>query len=418
MKRNFLLIVPVIACVLSFTTINAQWVSASTQSSIYQGKDMGFFQSKTGISLNFDNAYNTDVRRSTDGGQSWTSVNMNNFKNGAFTVLSTVSTTIGYAGGNQLIKTTDAGATWDSVSDISFSRVSRSHVVFNRMVFPTETVGYATITSGSNVIYKTTDGGKNWSAIDTIPYTSNLYAYDADNIYVIANFGITYSNNGGSTWNSVSSTTFGNRTLFSVLFVNSNNGFITGDFGNLFKTTDGGATWSQSTLDTDVNLLGMQFIDANNAIIYGGAEVTFSSSDKGATWKHYFKPDPNAGFIYDLTRAYFFDKGDGAAMYASGIFDGLLYNSHLNSGISTEKENPVALDVYPNPSTGSIMVSTAAMQGTGMMTIYNTAGKVVYRGNIEADSHQSLSLNTYGKGVYTIEIATANAVGHQQVIIE
>ena len=65
---------------IEFFSFNAgaQWVSA-TSNPPYLAYDMGFFKSKTGISLNEDNNSNPDVRRTTDGGQSWTTVNMSKY---------------------------------------------------------------------------------------------------------------------------------------------------------------------------------------------------------------------------------------------------------------------------------------------------------------------------------------------------
>jgi|GEM_PF-4597819 len=417
MKRKILLLIPIIVSLFTITNLDAQWINASLQSNIYNIKDMGFFKSKTGIVLSEDTSHKVDVRRTINGGQSWTAVNMSNFKNDLFNTISTVNTTIGFAGGNQLIKTTDAGATWDSVSNISFSGVSRSQVYFYTMTFVNETVGFALL-DNNNVIFKTTDGGKTWTGIDTSAYTTRLYALDANNIYALSNGGIIYSNDGESTWKKTPSTSFGNRTLNNVLFLSSNNGYITGDFGNLFHTTDGGATWNQPTLDTAVNLFDIQFLDANDAIISAAADITFSSTDGGTTWKHHYEPDPNGFFLYDLQNAYFFDKDNGAAMYSSLFFNELLYNTHLSSGIHKVSENTVNLDIYPNPSTGLINIRTNGLKGAGVLSVFNSTGKVVFKENVEGDSYQALSLSNYGKGFYTIEITTENAIGHQQIIIE
>ena len=95
-----------------------------------------------------------------------------------------------------------------------------------------------------------------------------------------------------------------------------------------------------------------------------------------------------------------------------------LYNSNLYSGIRNAIENRVNLSIFPNPSTGVINIRTDGIEDNGFMTIFNGAGQMVFKGYISGNSDQSLSLSGYGKGLYIIQIASGNAVGHQQVIIE
>jgi len=57
--------------------------------------------------------------------------------------------------------------------------------------------------------------------------------------------------------------------------------------GFIVRTTNGGATWTQETIDTDRTLYGVCFADANTGIAVGGVPtegVMLRTTDAGATW--------------------------------------------------------------------------------------------------------------------------------------
>ena len=299
MKRNILLFSAIIFNAFATHNLKAQWLDASSKNEPYLASDIGFFQSKTGISFNTTSANASDVRRTTDGGQSWTSINTGF---GPMNAVSTISNTTGFAGGQQLIKTTDAGSTWDSISKIAFVGLNRSQVIFQTLAFASATTGFATVSTGGKIIYKTTDGGKSWTTANTASGTVNsIYVQDATDVYcIVDNNSITYTNNGGggTVWNTIPSSTFGNIGIFSVLFLDTKNGYVTGAAGNLFHTTDGGSNWKGVTLDSAVDLLCIQFLDPQNGIISANGEVTFTTRDSGKTWKHQYKNDPSRLFSF------------------------------------------------------------------------------------------------------------------------
>ncbi len=100
-----------------------------------------------------------------------------------------------------VLKTRDAGATWQSLklgTDQTISALS----------FPTPTVGYAAEDRGT--VRKTTDAGWSWQRL-LVP----------------------------TEWN-----------LFALVFPTSIVGYIVGGGGAMFKTTDAGATWEKLSTGT------------------------------------------------------------------------------------------------------------------------------------------------------------------------
>ena len=71
--------------------------------------------------------------------------------------------------------------------------------------------------------------------------------------------------------------------LRAIAFLDERRGFITGDAGALWQTTDGGATWTQRKLDTSDHLTSLA--TAGQHLWAGGFGGTiFHSPDAGATW--------------------------------------------------------------------------------------------------------------------------------------
>ncbi len=79
----------------------------------------------------------------------------------------------------------------------------------------------------------------------------------------------------------------------SVHFVNATTGYV-GCYGDVRRTTDGGATWQSTSIGSDpllfaVDLMGIQTFDANTVVAAGtnnanGTEYIVRSTDGGANW--------------------------------------------------------------------------------------------------------------------------------------
>ena len=54
--------------------------------------------------------------------------------------------------------------------------------------------------------------------------------------------------------------------LYAVEFVNENLGFIAGYSGSVFKTEDGGETWSAIYIGVNELIRHLSFVDANNGL--------------------------------------------------------------------------------------------------------------------------------------------------------
>jgi len=64
--------------------------------------------------------------------------------------------------------------------------------------------------------------------------------------------------------------------LNDVCFINKDIGIAVGEAGTILRTTDGGNTWNNQSIENSFNLTGVWFNDTNNGVIIG---YTYSSGN-------------------------------------------------------------------------------------------------------------------------------------------
>jgi photosystem II stability/assembly factor-like uncharacterized protein len=222
--------------------------------------------------------------------------------------------------GRGVLKSTDAGATWTILTGNAgineFDRKAISRILVN----PTDpNTVYVEVAgsgenglSGSYGLYKTSDGGTTWTntttSITTDPSANFTDAvFDPSNpqtIYVAvgnphasnAATGLYKSSNGGATWSVAGNFPLGTggvikvaiapsapQTLFAAISDPNSGGLL-----EMVKTTDGGNTWT--ALTTTPNYLGFQgwynnalAVDPSNAsVVYVGGENNKAGIGEGA----------------------------------------------------------------------------------------------------------------------------------------
>ena len=74
------------------------------------------------------------------------------------------------------------------------------------------------------------------------------------------------------------------QNLFATCFASDQEGWMTGELGRIFRTTDGGATWTQQDAHTKRPFLAMSCLDAKTAWIAGKEGIVYATKDGGITW--------------------------------------------------------------------------------------------------------------------------------------
>ena len=72
-----------------------------------------------------------------------------------------------------------------------------------------------------------------------------------------------------------------NTGLLSLYFANSTTGWVTGQNGEVLKTTDGGANWIKQFIESTTSLGSIYFIDQYNGWAVGGAGSIFHTASGG-----------------------------------------------------------------------------------------------------------------------------------------
>lgn len=400
-------------------------------------------------------AYNF-FARTTDGGNTWNNGNV--FADTNTYIISniegindTIAWVSAYMKASQdrgvLYYTTNGGLTWQQGSDNTMFQTANESFA-NVVCFLTPTLGIAmgdpiTSNGGKHEIYRTTDGGATWTLVPGSNIPAPLTGeYGLTNVYTKVDgdanhmwFGtnkrrIFYTKNAGVTW-SVSTLTGAPTNMYvnDIAFTDTLNGLALGSVVSgttvtyyLFKTTDGGATWTQITpLDPNLGRNDLCAIPGTTWFASAGAGtgnmVISYSFDHGTTWNSW-----GGSNVQYLT----IDFADNQNGWAGGFEDqvqtdgGVYKYSGTPLGFNVVASIPKNLNVYPNPSRGEINIKLPVAKKGMNLQIINAVGEVVHQENIvnvypAADYKINLNIPA---GIYVIKMNADNEVFISKVSIE
>lgn len=215
----------------------------------------------------------------TDFGQNWTL--MRGPSSGTYYGLgrdATTGTILLSASSGGLMRSTNNGQSWSSVtSGVTNTLYSVSAATQNVFV----------VTGSSSTILRSTNGGSSFTKI-AAP-TSGRTLYDSgcsgSRCLIVGSSNTLFrSTNGGSSWTKVTSPASSSTTLYGVAFGSSTRAVIVGSFGNILYTTNGGTSWAKATAPSTRTLYNVAAVDANRYIAVDSAGRFLASSDGGKTW--------------------------------------------------------------------------------------------------------------------------------------
>ncbi len=205
---------------------------------------------------------------------------------------------VGYGG--KILMTEDGGRTWDQ-------RPSGTDQALYSVDFIDANKGW--ISGQDGLILRTTDGGKTWTPQNS---GTTLYLFDLDFVneregWVVGDRATyLHTTNGGETWalakiKSTESHLSADEALlaqepvlYDVQFFDEQHGWIVGEFGNIFYTSDAGRTWTsqQETLLGDgifdamdlPTFFGVHFVDGTNGLAAGLDGRIARTQNAGAKW--------------------------------------------------------------------------------------------------------------------------------------
>jgi len=209
----------------------------------------------------------------------------------------------GMGGNNRVIRSDDGGLTWDTciIWSSGYCNALWFSGLLNGIV-----AGYAPYPGGAGV-YITYDGGLSWETY----YSSVIGVYPLHDIqFLDTQQGWAVTGGGGMGGGRVYKTIDGGETwsglecysnLWSIYFTDIQHGWVTGwkrvyqfpwpapalvyDSAFIRKTFDGGATWMDCQVDARQALYRIFFTDQQRGWVVGNEGTLLRSMDGGATWE-------------------------------------------------------------------------------------------------------------------------------------
>jgi photosystem II stability/assembly factor-like uncharacterized protein len=218
-----------------------------------------------------------------NGGASWNKVD--DFSSFDLALLdNSVRVAVGY----YIRRSSDRGQTWTTVYDIV------SGQLFTAVDFVpstgTATIGVAVGTAaGGGSMLRTTDGGASWSpvAIGTVPALSAVSfspTHPGVGLAGGVNRTLLRTTDGGANWIPVTVPALGaNETIQAIGFSPTGAAMIAAD-GGLYRSTDGGLTWTRVYASVRGSMTGLTFLSATQAVAVGVQGTIVLSTDAGVNW--------------------------------------------------------------------------------------------------------------------------------------
>ena len=309
-------------------------------------------------------------------------------------------------GANQtggIFKTDDGGLNWSRQNSADYDTSSSfANVVY----FWDENIGFAQgdPINGEFELYVTQNGGDNWTQVpgNNIPnplggeygYTRQIEVV-GNNVWFTTNKGRIYrSSDKGNNWDVFQSpiVDFGSAEVNgNISFGDSQNGILIDNSTNVFRTENGGETWSEITTSGPVYTSGLCYIEGTDTVFSTGNGSSFSL-DGGYSWT----PIDNAVHLFvDFYNEELGWSGAWTQVVGASSSGGVWKWEDFSLG-NNEVSEDFEIEYYPNPTSNFV---NFIYHDDISISVYDILGREIIKTN-----EKLIDLSDYNKGLYIFKI--------------
>lgn len=256
----------------------------------FQNSEVGFMGG--GCFYTFDQCLANTLYKTTDGGETWNLMH----QYGSFGIFNSISILdngeiFALSEYEELIHSTDGGQTWTVITinpDDEFFQQQGLQFVNSQVGYLS---GQAYMSGVYRTLFKTTDGGQTWTMIygsaEETKGVQEYYFFDEYTGFATHRNGqIARTTDGGYTWTKINFSTNTDEFAMRIYFPTANIGYLTtgetgnGNFqkGRLYRTEDGGLTWTLEFQYDNGFLNDIDFLDAENGYLIAGSQKVYKRS--------------------------------------------------------------------------------------------------------------------------------------------
>jgi len=303
----------------------------------------------------------------------------------------------------------DGGQNWEMVftpnSGLEIGIIIDIEVVEPDIIFAISDLGDS---------YRSVDAGETWTQLvintdnEINPNINQIQFFDAENGIVVVGYnlfgelynGLYKTTDGGETWTLIYETSGYSLTgRNNLYFRNKENGFLCNNSGELEKTTNGGNSWTPISIANENEMFRNVFFPTEQTGYVSSyneeTKITrlYRSDDGGSNWELDFEKDST--FI--------------SGFHFSDSNNGYLYTSNKTvfrrSGTTNAKQYSFAehFKIYPNPLGDVLLIENDFITGDYDFEITNAIGQIQHKGKLNT-STQQVSTKTWTSGFYFIQI--------------